>query len=100
MVLIIEQDRTEIGIDLRKTSGWTSSVANGAGAEIVIPEFGLRCFVDDLYEGTPLAPRRTTAVVHLKQTWQHEDHKATSQVTRDRARSALSVLAAPNLVGS
>ncbi|MBR0841740.1 Uma2 family endonuclease [Bradyrhizobium liaoningense] len=58
-VLIIEQDRMEVGIDLRTPDGWTSSVASGAGAEIVIPEFGFRCFVSDLYEGTPLAPRPT-----------------------------------------
>jgi Uma2 family endonuclease len=58
-VLIIEQDRMEVGIDLRTPSGWESSVASGAGAEIVIPEFGFRCFVGDLYEGTPLAPRPT-----------------------------------------
>jgi Uma2 family endonuclease len=61
-VLIIEQDRMEVGIDLRTPSGWTSSVASGAGAEIVVPEFGFRCFVGDLYEGTPLAPRPTARV--------------------------------------
>lgn len=55
-VLIIEQNRMEVGIDLRTGNGWASSVASGAGAEIIIPEFGLRCFVSDLYEGTPLVP--------------------------------------------
>jgi Uma2 family endonuclease len=58
-VLIIEQDRMEVGIDLRTPDGWASSIASGAAAEIVIPEFGFRCFVSDLYEGTPLAPRPT-----------------------------------------
>jgi hypothetical protein len=49
----------EVGIDLKTPSGWTSLVASGASAEVAIPEFGFRCFVSDLYEGTPLAPRPT-----------------------------------------
>lgn len=61
-VLIIEQNRMEVGIDLKTEGGWTSSVASGAGAEIVIPELGFRCVVGDLYEGTPLSPRPTTTL--------------------------------------
>jgi hypothetical protein len=61
-VLIIEQSRMEVAVDLRTEAGWTSSVASGAGAEIVIAEFDFRCFVADLYEGTPLSPRPTTTV--------------------------------------
>ncbi len=61
-VLIIEQNRMEVGIDLKTEGGWTSSIASGAGAEIVIPELGFRCVVGDLYEGTPLSPRPTTTL--------------------------------------
>jgi Uma2 family endonuclease len=61
-VLIIEQSRMEVGIDLKVEGEWVSSIASGAGAEIVIPEFGFRCFVGDLYEGTPLSPRPTATV--------------------------------------
>jgi Uma2 family endonuclease len=59
-VLIIEQSRMEVAIDLKIDGAWVSSVARGAGAEIAIPELGFRCFVADLYEGTPLSPRPTT----------------------------------------
>lgn len=58
-VLVISQDRMEVELDLKTEEGWKSFVLNG-GAEIVIPTFGFRCFVSDLYEGTPLQPRPTS----------------------------------------
>jgi hypothetical protein len=47
-VLVIVEDRMEVGLDLKTETGWQSSVLAG-GAELVIPAFGLRCFVSDLY---------------------------------------------------
>jgi hypothetical protein len=46
----------EVELDLKTDAGWKSS-ALGRGAEIVIPAFGFRCFVSNLYKGTPLQPR-------------------------------------------
>jgi hypothetical protein len=56
-VLVIAQDRMGIELDLKTEAGWRSSFLNGGGAEVVIAAFGLRCFVSDLYKGTPLQPR-------------------------------------------
>jgi Uma2 family endonuclease len=56
-VLIIEQDRMEVRLDTKSPSGW-SSQALGAADDLMQPAFGLQCAVADLYEGTPLQPRR------------------------------------------
>lgn len=56
-VLIIEQDRMEVCLDTKSPSGW-SSRALGAADDLMQPAFGLQCAVADLYEGTPLQPRR------------------------------------------
>ena len=55
-VLLIEQDRMEVGVDVRTKGGWTSSTL-GPADELILSGFGLRCAVVDLYEGTPLRPR-------------------------------------------
>jgi Uma2 family endonuclease len=55
-VLVIEQDRMQVEMDLKNEGGWKSSVLTG-NDELVIPTFGFRCFVSELYEGTPLQPR-------------------------------------------
>jgi Uma2 family endonuclease len=55
-VLIIEQDRMELRVDVRSGAGWHSQKL-GRGDELVLPRFGLRCAVADLYDGTPLQPR-------------------------------------------
>jgi Uma2 family endonuclease len=57
-VLVIAEDRMEVELDLKTEEGWKSSVLNG-GAEIVILAFGFQRLVSELYEGTPLQPRRT-----------------------------------------
>jgi Uma2 family endonuclease len=59
-VLIVSQDRMEVELDIKTEQGWASSVLQGAGAELAIPAFGLRCSVADIYDRTPLAPRPTT----------------------------------------
>ena len=60
-VLLIEQDRMEVRVDVRTAGGWTSSML-GPTDELVLDGFGLRCAVADLYEGTPLRPRATTSM--------------------------------------
>jgi Uma2 family endonuclease len=55
-VLLIEQDRMEVRVDVRTAGGWSSSTL-GPAEELSLPGFGLRCAVADLYEGTPLRPR-------------------------------------------
>jgi Uma2 family endonuclease len=57
-VLIVSQDRMEVELDLKTENGWAASVLEGGGAELSMPAFGFRCFVADLYNKTPLAPRR------------------------------------------
>jgi len=59
-VLLIEQDRIEVRVDVRDPGGWTSSML-GPADELILPSFGLRCAVTDLYEGTPLRPRASSA---------------------------------------
>jgi Uma2 family endonuclease len=56
-VLIIEQDRIEVRVDRKTGSGWQSETLEDARAELVLPEFGLRCTVAELYAGTPLHRR-------------------------------------------
>lgn len=56
-VLIIEQDRMEVRLDVKSPSGWNSQTL-GAANDLKLPAFGLQCAVLDLYEGTPLQPRR------------------------------------------
>ena len=55
-VVIVEQNRIEIRVDLKIDKGWQSQNL-GRGDELILPMFGLRCAVLDLYEGTPLQPR-------------------------------------------
>jgi hypothetical protein len=56
-VLILEQDRMEVRIDVRTKDGWQSAQLAGPAAELILPAFGLKCTVGQLYEGTPLQPR-------------------------------------------
>ena len=56
-VLIVEQDRMEVRLDARTQTGWSSQTL-GPADDLKLPAFGLRCAVADIYEGTPLRPRR------------------------------------------
>jgi hypothetical protein len=58
-VLIVAQDLMRVALDLRTEAGWKSSVLDGADAELVVSSMGFRCFLSELYEGTPLRPRQT-----------------------------------------
>ena len=57
-ILIIQQERFEVRIDLRADEGWTEMTLTRPDDLIILPEFGLRCKVADLYRGTPLLPRQ------------------------------------------
>jgi hypothetical protein len=46
----------EVRVDVKSETGWQSPKL-GPDDELVLPAFGLRCSVTDLYEGTPLQPR-------------------------------------------
>ena len=48
----------EVALDLRTESGWASLVLQGAEAALSILAFGLKCAVAELYERTPMQPRR------------------------------------------
>jgi Uma2 family endonuclease len=55
-VLTIEQDKLEVHFDLRTDAGWTQQTLTNPDDMLVLPEFGLRCTLADLYEGTALQP--------------------------------------------
>jgi len=52
-ILLVRQDRVDIVVDRRTGDGWRSQQL-GATDELVLPEFGLRCRVRDVYRRTPL----------------------------------------------
>jgi Uma2 family endonuclease len=52
-VLLIRQDRTEIVREVRSAAGtWTRGVLTAPDDQLLVEDFGLRCFVKDLYRGT------------------------------------------------
>jgi Uma2 family endonuclease len=53
-ILTIRQDRHEVRVDARSGNSWTTTVLTRPADELVLPEFGLRCTLADLYHGTPL----------------------------------------------
>jgi Uma2 family endonuclease len=55
-VLIIEQDRIEVRVDVNTDKGWVTKML-GPADDLRLPGFGLRRAVLDLYQGTPLCPR-------------------------------------------
>ena len=56
-VLIVQQDRVDVRLDLRTDSGWSEQVLTALDDQLVVADFGLRCKVADLYRGTALQPR-------------------------------------------
>lgn len=55
-VLIIEQDRMEVRVDVRSDQGWVSKTL-GPADDLHLLSFGPSCPVVALYESTPLQPR-------------------------------------------
>jgi Uma2 family endonuclease len=56
-VLVIQQDRFDVGVSSLTDSGWTERRLTKAEDQLVLEEFGLRCTLADLYRGTALQPR-------------------------------------------
>jgi Uma2 family endonuclease len=57
-VLLVDPLRLEIGVDLRVGAGWAHTDMTRLDEPLNIPSCGLKCLVADVYEGTPLNPRR------------------------------------------
>ena len=55
-VLTIEQERIEVRFDMRTEAGWNEQFFTEADDILVLPDFGLRCKLFDLYRGTSLVP--------------------------------------------
>jgi Uma2 family endonuclease len=56
-LLIVQQGRIEAQVDIKTDGGWKSTKITGPSAEFNLPQFGLKCLLGQLYEGTPLRPR-------------------------------------------
>jgi hypothetical protein len=59
-ILTVPQDRFEVRVDLRADSGWEEQLLTSPEDILVLPDFGLRCKLSDLYRGTALQPRNAT----------------------------------------
>ena len=57
-ILTVQQDRFEVRVDLRTEAGWQEQVLAKPEDLLVLPDFGLRCKISDLYRGTALQPRQ------------------------------------------
>lgn len=60
-VLVVEQDRIEVLVELRTAEGWTSKRLVDRDDVLALPTFGLRCRVGDVYANTPLVRREGAA---------------------------------------
>jgi len=58
-ILVVQQDRYEVCLDVRTDTGWQLQVLASPDDLLVLPDFGVRCKVSDLYRGTALQPRKT-----------------------------------------
>lgn len=56
-ILVVQQDRREVRVDIRAANGWHERVLTNPGDILDLPEFGLICTLADLYRGTPLQAR-------------------------------------------
>jgi Uma2 family endonuclease len=52
-ILLVRQDRMEIVVERRTDAGWSTQVLDGDD-ELVLPEFGLRCAVVEIYRDVSL----------------------------------------------
>ena len=57
-VLVIQQDRFDVGVAVLTDGSWTEHRLAKADDQLVLEEFGLRCTLADLYRGTALQPRK------------------------------------------
>jgi hypothetical protein len=51
-VLVIRQDRCEVNIDVRIQNGWVRDTLSAPHDRLVLPAFGLKCSLADIYKGT------------------------------------------------
>jgi len=58
VVLIVQQGRVVVEIDTRTEAGWRTETLTGLSADLKLPSLGLSCRLAQLYDGTPLNPRR------------------------------------------
>jgi Uma2 family endonuclease len=58
-VLVVQQNQFEVSVDPRTDGGWQEQFLTKPGDLLVLPDFGLRCNLSDLYRGTALQPRQT-----------------------------------------
>jgi Uma2 family endonuclease len=56
-IALVRENRMEVVLDVRDRGRWTSTVLRNPDAKLSIPSLGLRCFLADLYERTPLSRR-------------------------------------------
>jgi Uma2 family endonuclease len=56
-LLIIQQGRIEAQVDIKTKNEWKSTKISGPSVELNLPQFGLKCLLGELYEGTPRQPR-------------------------------------------
>ena len=56
-LLIVQQGRIEAQVDVKTDGAWKSMTITGPSAELNLSQFGLKCLLGQLYEGTPLRPR-------------------------------------------
>ena len=59
-VILIDPYRIEVKIDVRAKDSWASTRLTSLDEQLTIPSCGLQCAVADVYEGTPLNPRRVS----------------------------------------
>jgi hypothetical protein len=51
-LLVIRQDRYEVGVDRRSPDGWIRDTLTSPDDELALPAFGLHCSLKDIYKGT------------------------------------------------
>jgi len=51
-VLVIRQDRCEVSVELRMPDGWVRDTLSAPHDQLVLPAFGLKCSLADIYKGT------------------------------------------------
>ena len=59
-VLVVQQNQFEVSVDLRGNAAWKEQLLTNPDDLLVLPDFGLRCKLSDLYRGTALQPRNAT----------------------------------------
>lgn len=61
-ILIVQQDRFEVRIEVRTDAGWSEMTLDKPDDVLVLTGFGLTCKIADLYRGTALLPRRAAQI--------------------------------------